>query len=131
MFSEYFYVTVNEGLFSGMSMKFMEVLSGALLLVVVALIFPLTVFSEEKKIKPLIKCLAVFIPTLISLFTVIWYTPIKGPVRVVSSKDRDKYILVEDIDVAEEVVRMANDVNVRNKEEINSLVKDLINLKEK
>ena len=126
----YFYIAFNDGLFQGMSVGFMEVVGNALFLMTLALIIPLVIFFESKKTKKLILCLLAFIPVMFGTLFVQGSIPTKEAVRVVSSEDKSKYVLVEGLDVAKKAVKLANDENVRNKEKIDSVVEDLIKLEE-
>lgn len=126
----YFYIAYNEGLFQGMDVKFMEVVGNGLFLVSLALLIPIVVFYEERKIKKLVKWILIFIPVLVGTLFIQGSIPYKEAVRVVSSEDENKYVLVEGLDVAKEAVKLANDESVRNKEKIDSVVEDLIKLEE-
>lgn len=126
----YFYIAYNDGLFQGMSVGFMEVVGNALFLMTLALIIPLVIFFENKKTKKLILCLLAFIPVMFGTLFVQGSIPTKEAVRVVSSEDENKYVLVEGLDVAKEAVKLANDESVRNKEKIDSVVEDLLKLEE-
>lgn len=127
----YFYIVFNDGLFQGMSVGFMEVVGNALFLMTLALIIPLVIFFENKKTKKLILCLLAFIPVMFGTLFVQGSIPTKEAVRIVSTEDKTKYVLVEGLDVAKEAVSLANDDNVRNKEKIESTVEDLLKLEEK
>lgn len=127
----YFYIAYNEGLFSGMSVGFMEGLGNVLFFVSIVLLIPIVVFYEDKKIKKLVKWILIFIPVLFGTLFIQDSIPYKEAVRVVSSEDENKYVLVEGLDVAKEAVSLANDDNVRNKEKIESTVEDLLKLEEK
>ncbi len=127
----YFYIAFNDGLFQGMSVGFMEVVGNALFLMTLALIIPLVIFFENKKTKKLILCLLAFIPVMFGTLFVQGSIPTKEAVRIVSTEDKTKYVLVEGLDVAKEAVSLANDDNVRNKEKIESTVEDLLKLEEK
>ena len=126
----YFYIAFNDGLFQGMSVGFMEVVGNALFLISLALLIPIVIFFENKKTKKLILCLLAFIPVMFGTLFVQGSIPTKEAVRVVSSEDENKYVLVEGLNVAKEAVKLANDDNVRNKEKIDSVVEDLIKLEE-
>lgn len=126
----YFYIAFNDGLFQGMSVGFMEVVGNALFLMTLALLIPIVIFFENKKTKKLILCLLAFIPVMFGTLFVQGSIPTKEAVRVVSSEDENKYVLVEGLNVAKEAVKLANDDNVRNKEKIDSVVEDLIKLEE-
>lgn len=126
----YFYIAYNEGLFSGMSVGFMEVVGNALFLMTLALMIPLVIFFENKKTKKLILCLLAFIPVMFGTLFIQGSIPYKEAVRVVSSEDKNKYVLVDGLNFAKEAVKLANDENVRNKEKIDSVVEDLIKLEE-
>ena len=126
----YFYIAFNDGLFQGMSVGFMEVVGNALFLMTLALLIPIVIFFENKKTKKLILCLLAFIPVMFGTLFVQGSIPTKEAVRVVSSEDENKYVLVEGLDVAKEAVKLANDESVRNKEKIDSVVEDLIKLEE-
>lgn len=126
----YFYIAFNDGLFQGMSVGFMEVVGNALFLISLALLIPIVIFFENKKTKKLILCLLAFIPVMFGTLFVQGSIPTKEAVRVVSSEDENKYVLVEGLDVAKEAVKLANDESVRNKEKIDSVVEDLIKLEE-
>lgn len=126
----YFYIAYNEGLFQGMNVEFMEVVGNGLFLVSLALLIPIVGFFEEKKTKSLVKVLLVFIPVLFGTLFIQYSIPYKEAVRVVSSEDKSKYVLVEGLDVAKESVKLANDESVRNKEKIDSVVEDLLKLEE-
>ena len=124
----YFYIAFNDGLFQGMSVGFMEVVGNALFLMTLALIIPLVIFFENKKTKKLILCLLAFIPVMFGTLFIQGSIPYKEAVRVVSSEDENKYVLVEGLDVAKVAVKLANDESVRNKEKIDSVVEDLLKL---
>lgn len=126
----YFYIAFNDGLFQGMSVGFMEVVGNGLFLISLALLIPIVIFFENKKTKKLILCLLAFIPVMFGTLFVQGSIPTKEAVRVVSSEDENKYVLVEGLDVAKEAVKLANDESVRNKEKIDSVVEDLIKLEE-
>ena len=126
----YFYIAFNDGLFQGMSVGFMEVVGNALFLISLALLIPIVIFFENKKTKKLILYLLAFIPVMFGTLFVQGSIPTKEAVRVVSSEDENKYVLVEGLNVAKEAVKLANDDNVRNKEKIDSVVEDLIKLEE-
>lgn len=126
----YFYIAFNDGLFQGMSVGFMEVVGNALFLMTLALLIPIVIFFENKKTKKLILCLLAFIPVMFGTLFVQGSIPTKEAVRVVSSEDENKYVLVEGLNVAKEAVKLANDDNVKNKEKIDSVVEDLIKLEE-
>lgn len=127
----YFYIAFNDGLFQGMSVGFMEVVGNALFLISLALLIPIVIFFENKKTKKLILCLLAFIPVMFGTLFVQGSIPTKEAVRVVSSEDENKYVLVEGLDVAKEAVKLANDESVRNKEKIDSVVEDLLKLEKK
>lgn len=127
----YFYIAFNDGLFQGMSVGFMEVVGNALFLMTLALLIPIVIFFENKKTKKLILCLLAFIPVMFGTLFVQGSIPTKEAVRIVSTEDKTKYVLVEGLDVAKEAVSLANDDNVRNKEKIESTVEDLLKLEEK
>lgn len=127
----FFYIAYNEGFFSGMDVGFIEGVGNALLLVSFALLIPIVVFFEDKKIKSLVKVLLIFIPVLFGALFIQNSIPYKETVRVVSSEDENKYVLVEGLNLAREAVKLANDESVRNKEKIDSVVEDLIKLEKK
>lgn len=124
----YFYIAYNDGLFQGMSVGFMDAVGNGLFLISLALLIPIVIFFEEKKMKKLVKWILIFIPVLFGTLFIQSSIPYKEAVRVVSSEDKSKYVLVEGLDVAREAVKLANDESVRNKEKIDSVVEDLLKL---
>ena len=126
----FFYIAYNDGLFSGMDVGFIEGLNNVLFFVLMVLLIPIVVFYEEKKTKKLVKWILTFIPVFFGTLFIQSSIPYKETVRIVSSEDDSKYVLVENLDVAKEAVKLANDESVRNKEKIDSVVEDLIKLEE-
>ena len=124
----YFYIAYNDGLFQGMSVGFMDAVGNGLFLISLALLIPIVIFFEEKKMKKLVKWILIFIPVLFGTLFIQSSIPYKEAVRVVSSEDKSKYVLVEGLDVAREAVKLASDESVRNKEKIDSVVEDLLKL---
>lgn len=124
----FFYIAYNDGLFSGMGVGFIEGLNNVLFFVLMVLLIPIVVFYEEKKTKKLVKWILIFIPVFFGTLFIQSSIPYKETVRIVSSEDDSKYVLVENLDVAKEAVKLANDESVRNKEKIDSVVEDLLKL---
>lgn len=124
----YFYIAYNDGIFSGMSVDFLEKLSITMFKLSFFLLFPVINSIEKKKVKSLCKWLCGLVPMVLVSTAIMVSTPYDKPVRIVSCEDSNKSMVVENLNVARKVVKAANDDDIRDKDKVETMVDELLNL---
>ena len=124
----YFYIAYNDGIFSGMNVDFLEKLSIIMFKLSFLLLFPVVNSIEEKKLKSLCKWLCGLVPMVLLSTAIMVSTPYDKPVRIVSCEDSNKSMVVENLNVARKAVKAANDDDIRDKDKVDTMVDELLNL---
>lgn len=124
----YFYIAYNDGIFSGMSVDFMENLGNILFVISFFLLVPVVISIENKKVKSLCKWLCGLVPMALLSVAILSSVPYNKPVKIVSYEDSNKFMVVKNLDVARKAVKAANDDDIRNKDKVETMVDELLNL---